>query len=771
MVLESNIKKSIKKPKSKKNSVQEFLNEHPHILSELPKAKQDVYLKICSSISHLRSRKSREFFLKTFKNMEALKESPIIDLILGRASILSAFNWALVLPYFHAVEALPQEGAFIERWTFFTRYLAGWDIDVAISFLNQTPKAIETFGADGLFAWGEQALDAVRSGRQMWKAARAYLEETVADHCAIPQSVWKFYLRQAALISEVSPSASEAFIRFGTRVCMLLKDQETERWVSEGMADCGSEEELIKYFSGTSLRALEKRDGLASGIILKDRKNTLSLICEAYLGQPVKIRSNTSLIGVKGFSGGAGTDGRTIYLPDVVPDFRLFKLMALHQSTLLNSAEWMKEPLKRAAELVKTHLDADRRLLERLPGLLKDMEFLLEGGLPSSYPSGASEDFSLYMPWWGDILPELVRETESTIQRLKERSEDQSDLPPEVVEALLSAMMAEGQRDVEGLWKRLSEMFESIVLTSPDPEELQENVKTFFYREWDDGLSDYKLDWCLVRQRLVNNDPNTFVEDVRTRLHGIISLIRRQFMRLKPERFQKFRAQPTGDGLDIDALVQAFVDMRSGSFLSENVYIRRDKRIRDVAVLFLLDMSGSTEEKVNGRRVIDIQKEAMVLMAEALDSLQDPYAIFGFSSDGRFRVDLFTIKDFGEPYGEETHYRLGNLEPKDLTRLGAVIRHGIYKLEGIQATVKLMVILTDGRPYDLEYGNLDYAIADTKKAVQEARRQRIHPFIITSDKKGADYLKRISPETQSIILPKVELLPTMLPAIYKRLTV
>ena len=100
-----------------------------------------------------------------------------------------------------------------------------------------------------------------------------------------------------------------------------------------------------------------------------------------------------------------------------------------------------------------------------------------------------------------------------------------------------------------------------------------------------------------------------------------------------------------------------------------------------------------------------------------------------------------------------------------------MIRHGIYKLDSLQATIKLMVILTDGRPYDLEYGNLDYAIADTKKAIQEARRQRIHPFIITSDKKGADYLRRISPQTQSIILPKVELLPTMLPALYKRLTV
>lgn len=754
-------------------SILRFFNEHPHILSELPKARQDVYLEICGCgpITHLRSRKSREFFLQTFKNMEALKESSTLDLILRGVSILSACNWALVQPYFYAIRALPQEDDFIRRWTFFVRYLASWDIDVAVAFLKQTPGAIETFGTDSLLPWGEQAIEALRNGRQMWKVARAYLEETVADQCATPKSRWKFYLEQAARISEVSPSAAEAFIRLGARICLLLNDEEAEQWVTEGMAECGSEEELIRYFSGTSQKALERRDGLTSGITLKNRSNTLALICEALMGQPVKIRSNTSLIGVRGFSGGAATDGRTIYLPDVVPSFRLFKLMALHQSMLLDSDGWIEGAKKRGINLFHTHLDADRRLLERLPGLLTDMDRLLERGLPAAYPTVAPEDSKGHIPWWGDILPDLVRETDSTIERLKEQAAEHADLPPEVVEALLATMMADGERDVDGLWQRLMEMFDSVVFTSPDPEELQENVKTFFYREWDENLSDYKLDWCLVRQRPVKDDPNSFVEDVRTRLHGIITLIRRQFMRLKPERFKKFRAQPTGDELDIDALVQAFVDMRSGSFLSENVYIRRDKRIRDVAVLFLVDMSGSTEEKVNGRRVIDIEKEAMVLMAEALDSLGDPYAILGFSSDGRFRVDLFTIKDFSEPYGVHAQYRLGSLEPKELTRLGAVIRHGIYKLDSQQATVKLMVILTDGRPYDLEYGNLDYAIADTKKAVQEARRQRIHPFIITSDKKGADYLKRISPETQSIILPKVELLPTMLPAIYKRLTV
>ncbi len=754
------------------SQVREFIKDHPHILLRLPRARHDTYLKICSSISHLRSRKSIDFFLQTLNNMETLATSPMQDLILWGASLLSDYNWALVQPYFSAVKTLPQGNDFIERWTLFIRYLADRDIDVAIAFLNQTPLSIEVFGPGDLLFWGDQALEALQAERRTGKAVRAYLEEAVSQksECAIELSDWKFSLQQAARISEVSPSAAEAFIRHGTRVCLLLNDRETKKWVAEGMECSHSEEELIKYFSGISFKAVEKRDGLASGVTLQDKANTLSLICEAFLGRPVRIHANTSLVGVRGFTGGAATDGRTIYLPEVLPNFSLFKLMALHQSSLLQWEGWPEISAKSILDLIHIHLQTDRNLLGKFPGLLREMEQLTEVGLPQSYPSEIPEGFRQFLPWWGDLLPELIRETDATVQKLMLKAEEKADLPPEVVEALLGYMIAEGQRDVKGLWEKLQEIFDNLEFASPDAEELQESFKTFLYKEWDMRLSDYKLDWCLVRQRIAKDEPNPFVEEVRTRLHGLITLIRRQFMRLKPERFKKFRAQPTGDALDIDALVQALVDMRSGSFLSENVYIRRDKRTRDVAVFFLVDMSASTEEKVNSRRVIDIQKEAMVLMAEALDSLGDPFAIYGFSSEGRFRVDLFTVKDFGERYGEHVRYRLGGLKPKQLTRLGAVIRHAIYKLDGVQALIKLMVILTDGRPYDLEYGNLSYAIADSKKALQEARQHKIHPFIITSDQKGSDYMRLICPITQSIVVPRVEQLPLVLPAMYKRLT-
>jgi Mg-chelatase subunit ChlD len=727
-----------------------------------------------AAVSHLRARKSALLLAQALEQIDRIDQSAQGENILKGASELCRLNWALILPFFEASKKLHQHGDLIAPWSRLACELARHDIDVAVTFIEQTPVVMEHRGAASLSRWGELALKAlVAAGKEakMWPAAKAYLIEAAACQCGYPLSRWDFFLEQTLRIAAVSSAAAQAFVQMGNRMCLLLTDAETVNWVTEGLDACRSEQELVNFFSGTSLKALEARDGLASGIALKDKIQILALICEAALGRSVKMQSNIALIGLKGFSGGAATDGRTIFLPDTVPSFGLLKLMALHQAMLLDHSRYLENGGKIIFDPTPIHVSADKRLIGLLPGLLTEMTAAVDSDLPTRYPHRLDKKIRLPLPWWGDILPELINQTNATIASIKKQAADEyEEVPPEVIETLLAAMMAQGERDGDALWEMFRQMLDNMVFDSPDAEELQENVRTFFYKEWDHNFSDYKLDWCLVRQRPANGDPNDFVDELSTRLHGIITLLRRQFMKLKPERFRKYRAQPSGDALDIDALVQAHVDRRTGSGLSENVYIRRDKRIRDVAVLFLLDLSGSTEEMVNNRRVIDVQKEAMALMAEALDALGDPYAVFGFSSEGRFRVDMFTVKDFNEAYDEKVRYRLGNLEPLGLTRMGAVIRHGVYKLEGVSAAVKLLVLMTDGRPYDLEYGTLDYAVADTGKAIREARRARIHPFIITSDQKGAEYLRRISSETQSIVLPQIESLPALLPALYKRLT-
>lgn len=729
-----------------------------------------------ASVAHLRARTSRGFLFEVEREISVFEEKENKTATFEEAQKITAVNWALLLPFFKAVKKIPPVSDVVARWAELAKSLAAFDVDSSVAFLERTPVALDAFeDVEIMLLWGQKGLDAFRAAddkRKIWKAVKAYFSEASTPNCGYSLDRWSFFLKQATRIADVSVEAAEGFMTHGNRVCLLLQEEETARWIDKGFAECGSEQELINYFNGTSLKAIETSDCLISGVALKNKRNTLSMICEALLGQPVKLRSNTVLLGSKGFSGGAATDGRNIFLPEMAPSFGLFKLMALHQVMLLQKHPYTSLDGAILVDPVQIHLDADERLLRHLPGLIHEMNTYSEDHRVEQHPGKLSRTGPVPKPWWGDILPDLMKETDETITALKEKAcEEYEDIPPELLETLLSTMMAGGEREPDMLWKLLGEMLDNIEFTSPDAEELAESVKTFFYKEWDQKIADYKMEWCQVRQRIAREDANDFVLHINERLGGIISLIRRQFMKLKPETFKKYRAQPTGDALDIDALVQALVDVRSGAAMTENVYIRRDKRIRDVAVFFLVDLSGSTDEQVNGRRVIDIQKEAMVIMAEALETLGDPYSIYGFSSEGRFRVDMFNVKEFHEEYDERVQYRLGNLQPLGLTRMGAAVRHSAAKLEEVDAAIKLLVILTDGRPYDMEYGNLEYAINDTKKALQEARSKNIHPFIITSDQKGSDYLQMISPQTECVILPKVELLPTLLPALYRRLTV
>jgi len=728
-----------------------------------------------ASVGHLRPQTTRSFLHEIEREIREAETSIDKHSILTEAELISKTNWALMLSFLKAVKKIPDDDNLILKCSNLAQQLAGHDIDAAVTFLERIPIAIDNLeNPVDLITWGKLGLEAFHSAtnnKNIWKAVKAYFIEASEENCGYPLTRWSFFLEQAIRIAAVSIDATVGFIQHGNRVCLMLSEDETIRWINAGIESCTSEQELINYFKGTSLKAIETSDSLISGVLLKNRRNTLSIICEALLGRPVKLRSNTVLVGCKGFSGGAATDGRNIFLPEMAPNFGLFKLMALHQVMLLERHPFTNLEGAILSDPAQIHLDADERLISQLPGLIQDMNEYSDDHHLDQHPEKLNRTGPVPKPWWGDILPDLMRETDETISLVKEKAIDQyGDIPPELLEGLLSTLMAGGEREPNALWKLLGEMLDNIEFASPEAEELQESVKTFFYKEWDQTTADYKMDWCQVRQRIAREDPNDFVLQIQERLRGIILLIRKQFMKLKPETFRKYRAQPTGDALDIDALVQALTDMHSGAAMSDNVYIRRDKRIRDVAVFFLVDLSGSTDEVINGRRVIDIQKEAMVIMAEALDVLGDPYAIYGFSSEGRFRIDMFNVKDFNEPYDEKVQYRLGNLEPIGLTRMGTVVRHATYKLDEVPAAIKLLVILTDGRPYDMEYGNLEYAISDTKKAVQEARNKNIHPFIITSDQKGSDYLQMISPQTECIILPKVELLPTLLPALYRRLT-
>ncbi len=296
--------------------------------------------------------------------------------------------------------------------------------------------------------------------------------------------------------------------------------------------------------------------------------------------------------------------------------------------------------------------------------------------------------------------------------------------------------------------------------------------QTFMYDEWDYRIEDYRPAWCTLRETRSTRTQESFVAATFHEFGGIVSQIRRNFQLMRPERLRKMRYQTEGDDLDTDGLVEYVVEKRAKISPSGRVYIKRDKKDRDVATAFLVDMSSSTDRKIDGRkRIIDIEKEGLLLMCEALEAIRDDYAIYGFSGSGREDSQFYVVKELGEKYDDRIKSRIGGIYARQKTRMGPAIRHATRRLVAADAAVKLMILLTDGKPYDSDtYQDNKYAQEDTQVALREARREKIHLFCVTVDQEAADYLPHMYSDANFVIIDDVRTLPHKLPQLYRRLT-
>lgn len=305
-------------------------------------------------------------------------------------------------------------------------------------------------------------------------------------------------------------------------------------------------------------------------------------------------------------------------------------------------------------------------------------------------------------------------------------------------------------------------------------EEAEEDLgeQTFSYDEWDFRIEDYRPAWCTLREQRSTRQQEGFVAATFHEYGGIVSQIRRNFQLMRPERLRKMRFQTEGDDLDTDGLVEYVVDRKARVAPSGRVYIKRDKKDRDVTTAFLIDMSSSTDRKIDGRkRIIDIEKESLLLMCEALEAIRDEYAIYGFSGSGRDDCQFYVVKEIGERYDDRVKARIGGIYGRQKTRMGPALRHTTKRLMGVDSNVKLMILLTDGKPYDSDtYQDNQYAQEDTKMALREARREKIHLFCVTVDREGADYLPHMYSDANFVIIDDVRTLPQRLPQLYRRLT-
>ena len=286
----------------------------------------------------------------------------------------------------------------------------------------------------------------------------------------------------------------------------------------------------------------------------------------------------------------------------------------------------------------------------------------------------------------------------------------------------------------------------------------------FLYDEWDFSRRHHRKAWCVLREHELPAGDLDFHHATLAKHGGLIKSIRRTFEVLRGED-KTLRRQPHGEDIDIDALVEAHADMRAGREMTQRLFLRQHKDERSMAVMLMVDMSGSTKGWIN-----DAEREALVLLAEALTVLGDRFAIYGFSGWTRKRCEAYPVKRFGEPYNEAVKARIGAIAPKDYTRMGAPIRHLTRLLQQQEARTKLLITLSDGKPddYDPQYRG-DYGIEDTRAALFEARINGIHPFCITIDEQGADYLPHMFGAANYVVVADVARLPAKVSEIYRRI--
>jgi nitric oxide reductase NorD protein len=240
--------------------------------------------------------------------------------------------------------------------------------------------------------------------------------------------------------------------------------------------------------------------------------------------------------------------------------------------------------------------------------------------------------------------------------------------------------------------------------------------------------------------------------------------LRRTFEALRGED-KLLKKQPYGDDVDIDALVEAVADTQHGEEMTNRLFVKLHKLERNIAVMFMVDMSGSTKGWIN-----DAEREALALLCEALETLGDRYAIYGFSGMTRKRCEVYRVKSFDDRYDDDVKARISGIRPKDYTRMGVTIRHLSYLLNQVEARTRLLITLSDGKPDDYDTYRGAYGIEDTRMALIEAKRSGIHPFCITIDSEARDYLPHMYGAANYAVIDEVRKLPLKVSDIYRRLT-
>jgi nitric oxide reductase activation protein len=294
----------------------------------------------------------------------------------------------------------------------------------------------------------------------------------------------------------------------------------------------------------------------------------------------------------------------------------------------------------------------------------------------------------------------------------------------------------------------------------------------FHYYEWDYRVQLARPNWVtLYEHRAKKGDPNLY-DEILDRNKGIAHRIRQIVDKLQAVGLQRIRRIEDGDELDLNACVEAITALRMGQEPDPRITMKNVIRSREVSVVILLDLSESTNEYVPGedKTVLDVTREAAILVSHAINGIGDQFAVHGFASDGRHDVQYTRFKQFDEPFDSDVHARLAGMQGGLSTRMGAAMRHAGHYLDQQPSKQKLLLTITDGEPSDIDEQDTQYLKQDAKKAVEELGSRGIYSYCLTIDQFADKYVQQIFGHNRYAIVDDVMRLPEKLPALFANLT-
>ena len=303
----------------------------------------------------------------------------------------------------------------------------------------------------------------------------------------------------------------------------------------------------------------------------------------------------------------------------------------------------------------------------------------------------------------------------------------------------------------------------------PEPQECE--LPPRHYDEWDARAQCYLPDWVSLYERLHPSAQPAAIDAVLEKHAHLVQRLNRMIDLLKPQNRVRIRFQEEGTELDLDVAIRSLIDLKSGAQPDPRINMSHRTDGRSIAVSLLLDLSVSLNDKPDGcdRTVLALSQEAVTLLAWAVAQAGDPLAIGGFHSNTRHEVRYYHFKGFSEPWGDAVKGRLAAMEGAYSTRMGAAMRHAGQALKTQQTDKKLLLILTDGRPHDVDVQDANHLIQDARKAVQELDRDGIYSYCINLDPEADDYVADIFGQ-QYTVIDHIERLPERLPELFIALT-